>query len=72
MNARQVFKKYLFKNRDFIDNDAGDKSDMTLSEQRDMLRRLAGRSDIEVPTGWTPHILYNHLPLADYLARRLP
>src|SRR5690606_31680995 len=38
----------------------------------DILRRRGGRSDIELPASWIPHVLYNHLPLVDYVGTRLP
>ncbi len=37
-----------------------------------ILRTRADRTDIGVIAGWTPHVLYSHLVLNDYLAQRLP
>lgn len=38
----------------------------------DIMRRRSGRTDIQVISGWFPHILYSHLVLADYLEDALP
>jgi len=38
----------------------------------DIMRRLTGRSDIEVAAASIPHVLGNHLPLVDYVGARLP
>lgn len=38
----------------------------------DILRRLAGRTDILPITGWLPHVGFSHLPLAEYLGAPLP
>lgn len=37
-----------------------------------ILRRRAGRDDIDQIDSWIPHVLYNHLVLQDYMASRLP
>lgn len=38
----------------------------------DILRRRAGREDMQFIENWIPQILYNHIVLQDYLAQRLP
>ena len=38
----------------------------------DILRRKAGREDIQPIGGWFAHLLYNALPLYDYLNQELP
>jgi len=38
----------------------------------DILRRRAGREDIQPINGWIPNVLYSHLVLQDYMAARLP
>ncbi|HZW11361.1 MAG TPA: prepilin-type N-terminal cleavage/methylation domain-containing protein [Phycisphaerales bacterium] len=38
----------------------------------DVIRRRAGREDIDPIDGWIPHILYTHLVVNDYLGQRLP
>lgn len=35
----------------------------------DILRRVAGREDIFVISGWIAQVLYNHLPLGDHIGR---
>jgi hypothetical protein len=37
-----------------------------------ILRQRAGRNDITAIRGWVPFVLYNHLPLVDYLDESLP
>lgn len=37
-----------------------------------IMRRLANRPDITPITGWTPHVLYTHLPLLEHLNESLP
>jgi len=37
-----------------------------------ILRTLADRPDMPVFTGWLPHVLYSHLPLAEHLQLELP
>ncbi len=38
----------------------------------DIMRRRGNRTDLQPISGWIPHILYNHLPLLDYLSLQLP
>ncbi|MFM9996773.1 MAG: type II secretion system protein [Phycisphaerales bacterium] len=38
----------------------------------DILRRLAGRTDILPINGWVPHVGYSHLPLSEYVGAPLP
>lgn len=38
----------------------------------DILRRRAGRYDIQQISSWVPHFSYSHLVLADYQSRELP
>lgn len=51
---------------------AADDNQAQANQAVDILRRLAGRTDITQITGWTPHVMYSHLVLNDYLAQRLP
>ena len=50
----------------------GDDLQAASAQATDIVRRRAGRSDVQVPQNWIPHVLYNHLVLQDYLASRLP
>ncbi|MFM9996417.1 MAG: hypothetical protein ACKVU4_11535 [Phycisphaerales bacterium] len=38
----------------------------------DILRRRAGRTDIQVITAWIPHVLFGHLALLDYTGGPMP
>jgi len=38
----------------------------------DIIRRLTGREDFPLPSNWYPFAYYNHLALADHVARPLP
>jgi len=37
-----------------------------------IMRNLSGRTDIVRIDGWIPHLLYNHLPLIQYMGESLP
>jgi prepilin-type N-terminal cleavage/methylation domain-containing protein len=50
----------------------GDDLAAAAAQATDIVRRRAGRDDIQPPASWIPHVLYNHLVLQDYLAQRLP
>jgi hypothetical protein len=38
----------------------------------DIIRRRAGRTELQPLSSWVPHLLYNHLVLVDYLGQELP
>ncbi|GJQ30881.1 MAG: hypothetical protein HBSAPP03_27650 [Phycisphaerae bacterium] len=50
----------------------GDDLAAASAQATDIVRRRAGRDDVNPPSAWIPHVLYNHLVLQDYLASRLP
>lgn len=51
---------------------SGDDIAAAAAQAVDILRRRAGREDIQPISTWIPHILYSHLALQDFLAQRLP
>jgi len=51
---------------------AADATGAAANQAIDILRRRAFRDDLNLISGWIPHVLYSHLVLNDYLAQRLP
>ncbi len=57
---------------DLVAHAAGGDLAAAAAQATDIVRRRAGREDVQPPQAWIPHVLYNHLVLQDYLAQRLP